>query len=284
LRHDDHKRAAEELEAIVEDEPTNPRAHYSLGALAFDDKQWAKAAEHFSKTILLNPGFEQAYYDLASSQIDLDKPADALETLDRARRLFPANFVMELLSAIALSHEKAFADAIQHFTKAEAIAQATDPKRLNEHFYFQIGAACERQGNYAEAARYFEKSLTLAPDYAEALNYLGYMWAEHGMQLDRARELIEKALKAEPKNAAYLDSMAWVLFKLNQPKEALGYVLKAIELLSAPDTEEKPDPTVYDHLGDIRAALKQMDLAREAWQKSVALEPNPEVRRKLEGR
>ena len=110
------------------------------------------------------------------------------------------------------------------------------------------------------------------------MNYLGYMWAEHGEKLDQARELIEKAVKAEPKNAAYLDSLAWVLFKQNQPQEALPYALKAAEL------SEKPDATVFDHIGDIYAALKQPEKAREAWRKSLSLEPNEEVRKKLEVR
>jgi tetratricopeptide (TPR) repeat protein len=105
---------------------------------------------------------------------------------------------------------------------------------------------------------------------------LGYMWAEHGLKLEKARELIEKAVKAEPKNAAFLDSMAWVLYKLNQPAEALPYALKAAEL------SEQPDATVDDHIGDIYAALKQLDKAREFWRKSLALEPNEEIQKKLD--
>src|SRR2546423_3850673 len=108
------------------------------------------------------------------------------------------------------------------------------------------------------------------------MNYLGYMWAEHGMKLEEANELIEKAVKAEPKNAAYLDSLGWVRFKLGRPKEALDPELKAVEL------SEQPDATVYDHLGDIYAALKQRDKAREAWKKSVSLEANEQVKKKLE--
>jgi tetratricopeptide (TPR) repeat protein len=104
------------------------------------------------------------------------------------------------------------------------------------------------------------------------------MWAEHGIKLDKARELIEKAVKAEPKNAAYLDSLGWVLFKLNQPKQALEYILKAIEL------SKEPDATVYDHLGDTYAALNQTEKAREAWRKSLDLEPSDQVRKKLESR
>ena len=102
------------------------------------------------------------------------------------------------------------------------------------------------------------------------------MWAEHGIKLAKARELIEKAVKLEPKNAAYLDSLGWVLFKQGQPKQALDYILKAAEL------SKEPDATVYDHLGDIYAALNEADKARAAWGKSLSLEANDQVRKKLE--
>jgi tetratricopeptide (TPR) repeat protein len=276
LRGQDHKRAVGQLEAILRDDPTNPQAHYFLGTIAYADKKPAEAVEHLSKTILLSKDFEQAYYDLALAQISLNKTSDALATLGRARERFTQNFVLELLSAMAFSAQKAYPEALQHYTAAEVIAKATDSKRLNEEFYFQVGATCERKGDYAEAERNFEKSLQLAPNFAEALNYLGYMWAERGTNLDKARGLIEKALKVEPKNAAYLDSLGWVLFKLSQPKEALPYVLKAAEL------SEKPDATVCDHLGDIYAALHEMEKARESWHKSLSLEANEEVRKKLE--
>ena len=181
-----------------------------------------------------------------------------------------------MISGMAFSAQKAYPEAIQHFISAEVIAKATDPSRLNESFYFQIGAAYERKGDYDQAEKYFRKCLQLAPDSSETMNYLGYMWAEHGMKLDEARDLIEKAVKAEPKNAAYLDSLGWVLYKLNHPKAGLDYIRKAIELSG------EPDPTVFEHLGDIYSALNEADKAREAWRKSLSLEANDEVRKKLD--
>jgi tetratricopeptide (TPR) repeat protein len=210
------------------------------------------------------------------AQIDLDKINEALATLDKARQKFPQSFALEFYTALAFSREKAYAEALQHFVTAEVIAKATDPKLLDEGFYFQLGATCERKGDYTQAEQYFQKSLQFAPGFAEAMNYLGYMWAEHDLKLDQAHELIEKAVQAEPKNAAYLDSLAWVLFKLKRPKEALTYALKAAEL------SEKPDATVFDHIGDIYAALKEPEKAREAWRKSLSLEKSEEVSKKLE--
>jgi tetratricopeptide (TPR) repeat protein len=276
LRGSEHQRAKEQLEAVIRDDPTNPQAYYWLGSIALDEKKMTEAADYLRKAILLSPDSQQAYYDLAFALIALKKGADAIATLETARKKFPQNFALEMLTGMAFSEQKGYSEALQHYTAAEVIAQATDPKRLDKTFYFQIGAAYERKGDYDQAEKYFEKCLQLAPDFSEAMNYMGYMLAEHGLKLEKARELIEKAVKAEPKNAAFLDSLGWVLFKLNQPKEALTHVLKAVEL------SEEPDPTLYDHLGDIYAALNQPDKAREAWRKSLSLEPSDAVRKKLE--
>jgi tetratricopeptide (TPR) repeat protein len=276
LRNKDHKRALEQLQAIIRDDPTNPQAYFYLGSLAYDEKKLPEAVEYFTKAVQLNEKFEPAYYELALSQIGLNQTSDALATLSKARQKFSANFVMEYLTATAFSRQKAFNEALQHYTAAEVIARATEPKRLNEEFYFQIGAAAERKGDIEQAEKYFQKSLEIAPKFVESMNYLGYMWAEHDMKLDQARALIEQAIKAEPKNAAFLDSLAWVYYKLKQPKTALTYMLRAVE------NSEQPDATIFDHLGDIYAAIGQTEKAREAWTKSVSLEANEEIQKKLE--
>jgi tetratricopeptide (TPR) repeat protein len=276
LRDSDHQRATEQLQAILRDDPANSIAYFYLGTIASDEKKPAEAIEHFRKVILLTPDFEPAYYDLAGAQLSLDKSTDAIETLQAARKRFPQSFALEYWLGMAYSQQKAHAEAIRHYSTAEIIAAATDPKRLDRFFYFQLGAAHERNQDYDQAEKCFRRSLELAPDFAESQNYLGYMWAERGIKLDEARELIEKAVKAQPKNAAYLDSLGWVLFRLNQPKAALEHLLKASELLT------EPDPTVWDHLGDVYDALNQPDKAREAWEKSIQLESNDAIRKKLE--
>ena len=99
---------------------------------------------------------------------------------------------------------------------------------------------------------------------------------ERGENLDQARAMLEKAVQLEPKNAAFLDSLGWVLFKLNRPREALDY------LLQATDESRRPDAALYDHLGDIYAALNQRDKAAEAWRKSLSVEPNRQIQQKLD--
>jgi tetratricopeptide (TPR) repeat protein len=275
LRGNDPKRAAEQLKEIIRDTPTNPQAYYFLGAIAYEERRFAEALDNYRKALLLGFETQQIYFDIAAVQLALNKPREALDYLDRARRKFHQSFVGEFYAGLCYMRLKEYTNALERFTAAEIVAKATETNRLTHHFYFELGAAHERAGKIPEAERYFEQCLALSPNAPEALNYLGYMWAERGTNLDRARQMIEKAVKLNPTNAAYLDSLGWVLFKQGHSKEALEPIRKAVEL------NEEPDATLYDHLGDVYSALKQPEKAREAWRKSLQVEPNKEVEKKL---
>jgi tetratricopeptide (TPR) repeat protein len=275
LRKQDRTNAAVQLRALLREAPADPQSHYLLGSLLFEDKQAKEAAESFRRTILLSPNFEPAYYDLAAAQMNSDAANEALETLEKARTKFQQSFIGEYYTSLAYTRLKDYTNSLKHLTAAEVIARASATNRLTHTFYFQLGAACERNQKFKEAESHFRKAIELSPEFAEALNYLGYMWAERGENLSEARQMIEKALKLEPKNSAYLDSFGWVLFKLGKSEEALPQILKAIEL------NDEPDATLFDHLGDIHAALKQPDKARDAWRKSIAIEPSEKVEKKL---
>lgn len=275
LRKSDRTNAVNELRAIIRESPGNAQPHYLLGSILLEDHQLKEAAEAFRHTLILSPSFEPAYYDLAAAQMNSERASDALETLQKARDKFQPSFVGEFYTGLAYGRMKDYTNSLKHLTSAEVIARATATNRLNHSFYFQLGAACERTQRFKEAETHFRKALAVRPDFAEALNYLGYMWAERGENLAEARQMIEKALKLEPKNAAFLDSLGWVLFKLGQPREALPHLLKSIEL------NDEPDGTLYDHLGDVYAALNQPAKAREAWEKSISIEASPVVSQKL---
>ena len=276
LRGGDRTRATEQIKVILRDNPKNAAAHYFLGSIAFEEKRWDEAVESFAKAIEVNPSIEQAHYDLASAHIAAGRGNDALKVLDEARKRFAESFPLEFLTGLACHEQKQHEKALSHFAAAEKIALAGETNRLNAGFYFQMGAASERSGKFADAEKYFERSIALAPNNAEAMNYLGYMWAERGENLTRAYDLIEAALKIEPDNDAFLDSMGWVMFKLGDFAGATEHLLKAIAKL------EKPDATVYDHLGDTYSAAKALDKARDAWAKSVSIEPNETVQKKLD--
>jgi tetratricopeptide (TPR) repeat protein len=277
LRQNEPKRAAEQLREIIRDSPTNPQAYYFLGAIAYEERRFEEALENYRKALLLGLDNQQVYFDIALANLALQKPREALDYLDRARKKFRRSFVGEFYSGIAFMRLKEYINVLDYFTAAEIVASATETNRLTHHFYFELGAAHERAGKIPEAERYFEKCLTMSPNMAEALNYLGYMWAERSTNLIRAREMIEQAVKLNPTNAAYLDSLGWVLFKQGHTREALEPIRKTVEL------SEEPDPTLFDHLGDVYAAMNDLPKAREFWRKSIEIEPNKRIEAKIKG-
>jgi tetratricopeptide (TPR) repeat protein len=277
FQSEDKTNAMKQLGAIVRDNPTRyPRAWFFLGELAYEDNKLTEAIDDFENALHWDPTIEQAYYDLALAQLDLHRTDEAFRTLDQARAQFSKTFACEFYTGVVFAHVKNYSEAIRHFKEAEVIGLATAPSLLDQRFYFQFGAACERDKDFKSAEEYLQKCIDHQPDFAEALNYLGFMFADLGQQLPRARALIEKAVKLDPKNGAYLDSLGWVLFKQNQPQQALPYLLKAEEY------NPEPDSTILDHIGDVYQALHQTDKAVAAWKKSFSLESNDDVKHKID--
>jgi tetratricopeptide (TPR) repeat protein len=277
LRTDNRPQATELLQELVREQPGNERAMYVLGSLAFQDGRFEEAEDLLSKAILLGPTIESAYYELAAVRLTMGRHEEALEVLEKARTVLQKKtFVGEFYSGMAHLRAERYEAATRHFTEAEILAGAGEPERLTHIFYFQFGAASERRGDYEGAALRFRKCLELSPEFAEALNYLGYMWAERGEHLEEARAMIEKAVDLEPDNAAFLDSMGWVLFQLGRSADALPWLEKAVA------KSEEPDPTLFDHLGDVLRALGRMEAAQEAWRKAVALKADDRIEKKLD--
>jgi len=101
------------------------------------------------------------------------------------------------------------------------------------------------------------------PKNAPVLNYYGYMLGDLGIRLDEAEALVQKALKEDPYNGAYLDSLGWIYFKENKLNASESTLRKAVE-------RERHDATIHAHLGDLYAKLGRSDLAAAEWEKSLA--------------
>jgi len=133
----------------------------------------------------------------------------------------------------------------------------------NEMVWFLLGAIYERQKLYDRAEDEFKKVLAVNPKDAAVLNYYGYMLGDLGVRLDEAQSLVERALKEEPYNGGYLDSLGWIYFKENRTADAEAMLRKAL-------ARERHDPTIHAHLGDVYAKLGRPDLAAAEWEKSLA--------------
>ncbi|MHB1158175.1 MAG: tetratricopeptide repeat protein [Phycisphaerales bacterium] len=108
------------------------------------------------------------------------------------------------------------------------------------------------------------KALASEPDHPGANNDLGYQWADAGVNLTRAEQMIRKAVTAEPENAAYLDSMGWVQYKLGRFDQAVLWLNRATR---QPNGD---DPVVRDHLGDAMWRTGREEQAKRIWTEALA--------------
>jgi len=154
----------------------------------------------------------------------------------------------------------------KRFKEAEEAARAAEVlpgrPRDNEMVWFVLGAIYERQKFFDRAETEFKKALAVNPKSGSVLNYYGYMLGDLGQRLDEAADLVQRALKEEPFNGAYLDSMGWIYYKQNKLGEAEATLRKAVE-------RDSHDPTIHSHLGDVYAKLGRNELAASEWEKSL---------------
>ncbi|MCZ2155574.1 MAG: tetratricopeptide repeat protein, partial [Bryobacterales bacterium] len=169
---------------------------------------------------------------------------------------------------------KMYPEMAEALSKAEELANGDDEVQT---VVFLRGAMYERQKDFAAAEAEFRKLLTKNPDNASALNYLGYMLADRNVRLEEAFEMIKKAVDLDPGNAAYLDSLGWVYFRMGKLHEAELALKQALARLSS-------DPTVHDHLGDVyfqqgdlRQAVISWDLAMKEWKSNAPSERDEDL-------
>ncbi len=119
---------------------------------------------------------------------------------------------------------------------------------LDMNFYFSFAIICEKRGMVDEAIKRSRQAYELDKDSAAACNFYGYMLADYNREVPFAKALITKALKAEPDNAAYLDSMAWACFRLAEYKSAFEFIMKA---LANGGMDEDGDGVIAKHAAEI---------------------------------
>lgn len=207
------------------------------------------------------------------------------QAIAELRKLLDGKNDREIYLAIADIDQKAknFSDCEKSLAEAEKLSQTKEEKTA---VLFLRGAMYERQKDYDKAEKTFRQVVDTEPTNASALNYLGYMLADRGIRLDEAQQLIERAMKLDPNNYAYLDSLGWVYYRQNKLSEAEQQLTRSLQLSSK-------DATIHDHLGDvyfkegkIKEAILQWQSSLKEWSAGPASEAEPEdvakVQKKLD--
>ena len=205
----------------------------------------------------------------------LERSDEALSMLGDVARAHPDRPEPQGLIGDILRVKKRFADAVQAYDKAIALAGA--PVAAHWPLYYDRGIALERSKQWERAEADFQQALRFVPDQPFVLNYLGYSWAEQGRNLEQAREMIEKAVQQRPNDGSMVDSLGWVAMRM-------GDIANAVRLLERAAELEPGDATVNGHLGDAYWEAGRKLEAVFQWRRALGLKPEPEEKARLEER
>jgi predicted Zn-dependent protease len=298
LLEESRKRSAADPKTKAEAWPT-----VELGYIAFIQKNYSEAKKWLEPVALTTAGGsaratrillgiarenEDAAYGLARAQAAAAAERESAEwaaavaefQIRSGDKKTGEDALNGLASAQDLERILASADAyarLKDYSSAARVARrAVTQYPDSTEALFRLGSSLERSGDAEGAEKTFQKLLAVKPDDSATQNYLGYMWADKGVHLDAARDLLEKAVARDPRNGAFQDSLGWAYFRLGRLEEAEKF-------LTAAHKGEPDDATIEEHLGDLSERQGKIAQAISHWERALTLKPDePEkIRQKV---
>ena len=211
----------------------------------------------------------EVFTEILSMESYLQRPDSVEKYANLALEIFPSDPDLYLMKGFGKFYfMKDYAGAEKEFLTALKLAQ-TDS--LRSVIYCTLGDNCQRMGNSKQTYAYYRKGLKYDPDNSMLLNNYSYYLSEQNEKLQLADRMSQRACELSPKIPTYLDTRAWVLYRLGRYAEAKTLMQQAIALDSNGDGKE-----LYLHYGDILYALNDTFMAIFYWEKAKELGYDPE--------
>lgn len=237
----DYEKAQKYFVEIVKETPNDIQAIYFAGITSEALQKKDVAAGYYEKALSIRSDYAQVLKRLAFIRFQEKDLDGALTHLENVNDLEKDVEYYRLTSMVYAGQEL---KKDQEKTLKEGIEKFKDNEELLMDYAFLL----ETDKKYTEAEEILKHLVDINPANATALNFLGYMYADQNIKLDDSYSLIKEALKLEPDNSAYLDSMAWVLYRKGDFEKAYQYQLRALKKM--PDEVE-----VINHMKAILKAL-----------------------------
>jgi tetratricopeptide (TPR) repeat protein len=256
---------------------TDPKANPQLIDTYRVSRQFEKALGLGKQLYDKDPNDLHIAIVYARTLADSGKLKDAVDILNKQLQANPQDVDIYVnLSQIYLQAKR--------YSEAERVLRRAEDRKMDnetdrERVMFQRANIYEKQKDFDRAESVVKEILKTNSSNANALNYIGYMLADRGVRLEEAVQYVKEALAIDPNNGAFLDSLGWAFFKLNDLANAEKYLLQADEIV-------RNDATIDEHLGDLYFKTGNLQKAQEFWTKSVNIGTEQEdvqkVRHKLE--
>lgn len=259
IRWEEYDKAIALLEEVLKKKDI-PEARYLLAALRFQEGQYEEVLHDLQK---IDPESVEDYEDALILQIrtllELGEHEQAIEILEQAlkeNKEFSTDIYLLLAGIYQALDQEEVCLKIFH--------QALEVHPKDEELFYEYGLFLAYTDKQKSALKVMQDLLHLNPDHPGALNYIGYIWADKNINLNKAFLYLSRAKDLLPENASVQDSLGWLYYRLGKLDEAQQWIQQAAEL--APK-----DPAILDHLAEVYLAAGQPEKAVEIWIKVLNL-------------
>jgi predicted Zn-dependent protease len=216
------------------------------------------ARNSYLRAIRLDNSKFQIWQQVVLIDAELNQVDSLLRHTDKALELFPNQAPLWYYNGVALMLNKQTAKGIKALEYGRKLA--LDNPELLVQIDTQLGDAYHEVKDNAKSDAAYDAALAFDANNAQALNNYSYFLSLRGEKLDKAKEMSGKLVKQFPDNDTYLDTYAWVLYKLKDYAGARVNLEKALKTTN--------DATVIEHYGDVLFQLGEKDRALAEWQRA----------------
>lgn len=243
------------------------QANYYLGVIA-ERQDDPEAALRAYRRVANAQEFAPAQARIAALLAEAGRLPEARQHLEQARLSYPQHlWQLILIEGELLANRGLQQEALAFLDRQVAL----HPDNL-DLLYFRAMTG-HRFGDLALLERDLRTIIAIDPNNATALNALGYTLTDQTDRHEEALELVGKALALKPEDAAIIDSMGWVQYRLKNYDEALAYLRRAFALM--------PDHEVAAHLGEVLWVLGQREEANQVWEEALRQSPDSEILKRV---
>lgn len=265
---EEYDKARDLLLPMIGKEQANVNVIELMARIEFQSGNFNDAKNYFREILAQDRKKKFAWLFLAFSLSDLDSTAAAQATFEQALQLFPDDADIWSFYANNLQDSEKYDQAITSFNKALALDST------NSNALTNLPVLYEKLEMFSRCDSLYEIALKRLPDNDLLLNNYSYSLSERNLHLQRALEMVKKALEKKPQNAAYLDTIGWIYYKLGMYEDAEKHIGQSLSIRTE-------SAVVLEHLGDVYHKMMKYDKAREYWLKSLQMDKNERVLKKL---
>lgn len=250
------------IEALEKAHPESGKPHTIHGDFLLRDGKLAEARDQFREALRT----EKERFPIHMQLLQLDMQLQDFDALhhdaEEASSLFPTVPEPYLYNGIALSQLAKHDEAIETLITGRDVVVDNPP--LLAQFWSSLGDAYHEAERHTESDKAYDKALALEPDNSGTLNNYAYYLSVRNTQLEKAERMSKRSLELSPGSATYMDTYAWILFRLGRHADARTWIEKALAAGQA-------DGVVVEHYGDILFELGDKTAAMEQWRKAKTM-------------